>query len=235
MKITVINGTEVKGCTYQMKELYLAPLRENNDITEFYSPKDMPPACCGCKKCFFNDVAKCPHVSQVNPVWAAIIDADLIVFTTPVYGLGIPGGLKSLLDHFCVRWIVHRPEPAMFSKRAVILTNCIGPSFLAMSSQRDLVNALSWMGVSKIRRCGTGLLEGVIWNELSIKRRRRIEKKVKSLARKHQSMRPAGRSIKTRLKFAVCKAMHKATLKKEETPSVDNRHWIDHGWITAKQ
>ena len=234
MKIIVINGTEVQGCTYQMKELFLASLRAKNEITEFYMPKDMPHACCGCKICFFDDATKCPHVFWINPIWTAILDADLLVFTAPVYGLSIPGQLKSLLDHFCVRWMVHRPEPAMFSKQAVIIANCIGPSFLAKSSQRDLVNALSWMGVSKISRCGIGLLEGVIWNELSIKRRNKIETKVKRLALKHMSMRPVGRSMKTRIKFAFCKVIHKAVLKKEETPSADNQHWIDHGWIAIK-
>ena len=235
MKITVINGTEVRGCTYQMKELFLAPLRENNSITEFFMPKDMPHACSGCKKCFIDDAAKCPHYLMIDPIWASMMDADLLLFTAPVYGLGIPGGLKALLDHFCVRWMVHRPEPAMFSKRAAIITNSIGPSFMARSSQRDLANALSWMGVSKICRCGIGLIEGVIWNELSIKRRRRIEKKVKHLALKHMTARPVGKSVKTKFKFTFCKLIHKAVLKKEETPSADNRHWIDHGWIAAKK
>ncbi|SDX18061.1 hypothetical protein [Tepidimicrobium xylanilyticum] len=52
MKIVVINGTEVKGCTYRMKELFLENLRNGNDIIEFYLPKDMPKFCSGCKTCF---------------------------------------------------------------------------------------------------------------------------------------------------------------------------------------
>ena len=38
MKITVINGTEVKGCTYGIKEIFLEDLREGNEIMEFYLP-----------------------------------------------------------------------------------------------------------------------------------------------------------------------------------------------------
>jgi multimeric flavodoxin WrbA len=52
MKITVINGTEIKGCTYHIKESFLETLRDDNEITEFYLPKNLPHFCCGCKNCF---------------------------------------------------------------------------------------------------------------------------------------------------------------------------------------
>jgi len=234
MKIAVINGTEVKGCTYRIKEAFLAPLRGQNEITEFYLPKDMPHFCCGCKICFFTNENRCPHAGDVSPIWAAVIDADLLVFTAPVYGLGVPAGLKALLDHFCVHWMVHRPDPAMFRKRAVIITNSIGPAFMAKSSQRDILNSLSWMGVSKISRLGIGLLEGVLWDELSEKRRADIERKARRLGSKYISIRPAGKSLKTRFKFFMCRVMHAAALKKETVPSADNQHWLDHGWLKKR-
>ncbi|WP_243108627.1 hypothetical protein [Clostridium rectalis] len=52
MKIAVINGTEIKGCTYNIKEKFLEILRDGNQIREFYLPKDLPHFCCGCKNCF---------------------------------------------------------------------------------------------------------------------------------------------------------------------------------------
>ena len=42
MKITVINGTEKHGVTYNLKETFLKPFRGKADITEFYLPKDGP-------------------------------------------------------------------------------------------------------------------------------------------------------------------------------------------------
>ena len=51
MKITVINGTEVRGCTYNIKELFLEGLGDGNEVTEYYLPKDLPFFCCGCKVC----------------------------------------------------------------------------------------------------------------------------------------------------------------------------------------
>jgi hypothetical protein len=52
MNIVLINGTEVKGCTYHLKNIFLDVLREGNNIEEFYLPKDCPYFCCGCKTCF---------------------------------------------------------------------------------------------------------------------------------------------------------------------------------------
>ena len=48
MKITVINGSEKKGVTYKLKEIFRDELRNNAEITEFYLPKDCPEYCCGC-------------------------------------------------------------------------------------------------------------------------------------------------------------------------------------------
>lgn len=231
MKITVINGTEIKGCTYHIKEEFLTPLKNHHEITEFYLPRDMPHFCCGCKNCFLKDTSNCPHNDAVEPIWRAIMEADLLVLTSPCYGLGITAGLKALLDHFCVHWMVHRPEPKMFAKSAVILTNCVGASFLARGAQRDAVNALSWMGVSRINRLAIGLLEGVIWNELSEKRRENIIRKARRLGMKYIAVHSAKKSLKVRFIFFMSKVMHKAVLKSEETPSADNRHWIKHGWI----
>jgi len=133
-----------------------------------------------------------------------------------------------------VRRRVHRPDLRMFSKHAVVLTNCIGPDFMARSSQRDIVNSLSWMGVSRIKRLGFGLLEGVIWDELSESRRSRIVAKAGRIGAKYKSIKPARKSLKFRVKFLASKIMHAAVLKKEDTPSADNQHWIDQGWLKQK-
>jgi len=231
MKIVIINGTEVKGCTYHIKEAFAAPLRNSHTITEFYLPKDMPHFCNGCKMCFIKDESLCPHSELVKPIWDAILEANLLVVTAPVYGLGIPAGLKAFFDHLCVYWMVHRANPAMFSKRAVVITNCVGMPFMAKSAQRDIVNALSWLGISRIRRLGVGLLEGVIWDELSEGRRIKIERKARQLGLKHSNIHPAGKSLKMRFKFLMCKIMHVAVFKKEDTPSADNQYWIEQGWL----
>ena len=58
MKITVINGTEKKGVTYRLKEIFLDEFRNDAEITEFYLPKDCPGFCAGCTLCFMDDEKK---------------------------------------------------------------------------------------------------------------------------------------------------------------------------------
>ena len=229
MNIVVINGTEIKGCTYRIKEAFLSVLRDGNEIVEYYLPKDMPHFCTGCKTCFFKDEKLCPHAEYTMPVWNAMLKADLLVFAAPVYALRTPGQMKALLDHFCCHWMVHRPDKAMFTKRAVILTNSIGAS--NREAQKDIATSLQWLGISDVRCLGFGLMEGVNWQELSDKRKNKIERKVINLAKKHVPFKPGHMGLKVRVLFNVCRMIHKGLLKKEETPSADNQHWINNGWI----
>ena len=229
MKITVVNGTETKGCTYHIKEIFLENLRAGNDIAEFYLPVDLPHFCCGCKICFFKSEAECPHAKYLAPIWQSLLDSDLLVFTSPVYALRATAQMKSLLDHLCVHWMVHRPDDRMFGKRAVILTNAIG--VFNAGAQKDIATSLTWLGISKIKKLGIGLLEGVIWNELSEKRRRVISDKAKKLAAKYKNMAPARRGIKVTSLFAVTRVMHQNIGKKENPLSADNRYWKEKGWI----
>jgi NAD(P)H-dependent FMN reductase len=167
------------------------------------------------------------------PIWNAVLKADLIVFAAPVYALRVPGQVKALLDHFCCHWMVHRPNPAMFTKRAAILTQSVGAP--NGGAQNDIAASLAWMGVSSIKRLGFGLMEGVIWDELSAERRDKITAKTKRFAKKFTAIKPAGKSLKTRLLFFVTKQIHKSILKKEEIPGADNRHWIEQGWLKPRR
>lgn len=229
MKITVITGTGQKGCTYQIKECFLQELGTNHEITEYYLPKDLPDFCSGCKNCFFISDEACPHASHVVPVWKSMLDSDLIVFASPVYALRTTGQVKSLLDHLCVHWMVHRPDERMFHKKAVILTNAIGP--FQSGAQNDIATSLKWLGISHIRKLGIGLMEGIVWNELSSKRRKKIILKISRLAKKYNRQTYARQGLGVRLRFSLCRILHKTAADKENVLSADNQYWLQKGWI----
>ena len=229
MNIVLINGTEVKGCTYRIKEFFLDELRSRNKITEFYLPKDCPHFCCGCKICFFKDENMCPHAEYIKPIWDAFIQADLIVFAYPVYVLRAPGQIKALLDHFGVHWMVHRPKEEMFYKQAVILTQSVGAP--NRTAQKDVITSLTWIGVSRIKKIGFRLMEGVIWEKLSEKRKIKIEKKTRKFAKNYVKAKRAGKNFKHHILFAVCKMLHQKTAKTENPISADNQYWFDKKWI----
>jgi hypothetical protein len=74
-------------------------------------------------------------------------------------------------------------------------------------------------------------MEGVVWDELSEKRRARIQAKTEAFAAKLQNLKPAHVNLKHKMLFAVCKALHKDLLKNETAPGADNRYWMDKRWI----
>lgn len=229
VKITVVNGTEVKGCTYQIKEVFLEKLKENNEITEFYLPRDLPKFCTGCKNCFAKNELLCPDADYVMPIWNSIIESDLLVFSSPVYAMRTTAQMKSLLDHLCVHWMVHRPDDRMFKKKAVILTNGIGP--FTGGAQKEISTSLQWLGISDIRKLGVGLMEGVIWDELSNERRNIIINKARKLSKKYEKEYQSKKGIKVSLLFEITRKMHQDIAKKEEILSADNQYWYDKGWI----
>ena len=55
MKIVVINGTEKKGITYKLKEIFLEKFKSDASITEYYLPKDCPAFCLGKHKPEYTD------------------------------------------------------------------------------------------------------------------------------------------------------------------------------------
>lgn len=234
MKCVVINGTEQKGCTYHLKDIFLDELKPNL-VTEFYLPKDGPGYCHGCKLCFMKNEQLCPHNEKVNPIWQAMVEADLIVFAYPIYVLRAPGHIKALLDHLGVHWCAHRPNPRMFNKTAAIITQSIGaPNGPA---QKDVQTSLEWLGVPKIKRIGFGMMEGVVWDEISQARRLGFEKKMRAFARQFHHLKAPGNNLKTQFIFYMCRYMQKRVLEKTpqgQVPSVDVQHWIDQGWISRK-
>lgn len=231
MKITVINGTEKHGVTYQLKEMFLAPFKEKGEITEFYLPKDCPAFCTGCLNCIMKGEHTCKDATYVQKIAASLLEADLIVMTSPAYVMHTTGAMKALLDHFAYLWMPHRPAPAMFTKRAVILTQCLGAG--AESTARDIKHSLSWWGISEIKVFTGKLMGDVVWDNLTEKKRSELTRKVKwlseKLSRVHYEV-PARTKIITRIKFFGCCMMQKS-LHKKDPLYLDGKYWAEQGWL----
>lgn len=53
--------------------------------------------------------------------------------------------MKSFLDHFGCRWMLHRPSPSMFTKRALLLTTAAGGGM--RRTLQDLQDSMNFWGV----------------------------------------------------------------------------------------
>ena len=84
MKIVLIHGQNHKGSTYHIGRSIADKIAGNNEITEFFLPRDLEHFCLGCYKCI-EDVAACPFYSEKKVIIDAIDAADILIFTTPTY------------------------------------------------------------------------------------------------------------------------------------------------------
>lgn len=231
MKITVISGTEKRGMTWRLKEMYLSVLRPQAQITEFVLPRDCPSFCSGCLQCILHGEQHCKDARSVQAIVNSLLEADLIVFLSPAYVMHITGAMKSLLDHLAYLWIPHRPEAAMFSKRAVIITQCIGSG--AKSAAHDIRDSLSWWGISDITLFTARLMDDVIWENLSEHRRKALAQSIQTLANRSLSVdwsNPPRVRLKTRLIFMICRKMQQ-NLYRNQSAGPDTLYWYERGWL----
>jgi hypothetical protein len=78
------------------------------------------------------------------------------------------------------------------------------------------------------------MMGDVIWNKISDEHVKMLERKTTGIYEKIKDLKPQHMKLRERIKFFACKQIHKMVLKNEKTPSLDNQHYIDHGWIKAK-
>ena len=231
MKITVINGTEKHGITYRLKEMFLEPFKDKAEITEFYLPKDGPGFCIGCTQCFLTYQDRCKDAACVQKIEKAMLEADLLVFTSPSYVMHITGAMKALLDHFGYRWMPHRPLKEMFGKRAVIITQALGAG--EKSAAKDIKDSLSWWGISYIKSSHFKLMSEIHWEKLPEKKRAAMTKGMASMARKFSAIdysKPAHTNLITKVKFYVVRMMQTG-LGKDNPEYTDYKYWKANGWL----
>ena len=160
-----------------------------------------------------------------------MIEADLIVMTSPAYVMHATGAMKALLDHFAYRWMPHRPAPEMFGKRAVIITQCLGAG--AKSTAKDIKHSLSWWGISEIGVFNGALMKDIKWDKLSEKKRKRLANKINRLASRFAKInyiKPAHTKVITKIRFQFCRFIQKQ-VRKNGVAGLDNAYWQDNGWL----
>ena len=128
MRITAIYSTErkSKSTTYNLAQTAINELRKDDEVYEFFLPRDMNHFCRGCFSCFEGHHEKCGGYEQIKPIVDAIDKSELIIFTTPVYAYHVPGQMKAFLDHFAYRWLVHQPNGEMTKKQALVISTAAG-------------------------------------------------------------------------------------------------------------
>ena len=94
MKIVMINGQNHKGSTYTIGKMIADKISSEENIVEFFLPKDLNHFCLGCYSCI-EDESRCPFYEEKSRIMKEVESADLLIFTTPTYCLRASAPMKS--------------------------------------------------------------------------------------------------------------------------------------------
>lgn len=226
MKITILHGQSHEGSTYHIATMLAEELQ--GEVTEFFLPRDFSSFCVGCNTCFMKGETLCPHYKDLKPITKAIDEADILILASPVYVYHTSAGMKNLLDHYGYRWMVHRPEKAMFQKQAVCISTAAGGGM--KSTNKDMADSTFFWGIGKTYRYGVGVA-AINWLGVKEKKKEKIEKQINKLAkkliRKQGNIKPG---IKTRFFFFIMSLLHKKSWNE-----ADGTYWNNMGWINGKK
>lgn len=98
-KIVVITGSPRKnGNSFAMTDAFIkATEAKGSTVTRFDAAMRNVGGCHACENCFKTGKA-CSFDDDFNTLAPAILEADAVVFTTPVYWYSIPAQIKSVID-----------------------------------------------------------------------------------------------------------------------------------------
>lgn len=224
MKVVIVNGQNHKGSTRMIARELAEKIAGQEEITEFFLPRDFDKPCIGCWTCFRSDLTHCPHYAQLEPLATAMDEADVILLASPVYVYHATGQMMAFLDHFGTQWIVHRPKEIMFKKQAVSI--CTGAGGGMKSTCKDMADSLNFWGIPKVYKLALGVRasapDGIPDSVM-----KKIHRKTDALAQKIKAnQNPKSPSFFGRRWFSLIRFGHKHMPPVEP----DYSYWEERGW-----
>lgn len=98
-KIVVITGSPRKnGNSFAMTEAFIKAAESNgHTVTRFDAAMKKTGGCHACETCYRTG-KPCSFDDDFNTIAPAILEADAVVFTMPVYWYSIPAQIKGIID-----------------------------------------------------------------------------------------------------------------------------------------
>lgn len=227
MKYCIVYGSPRKKNTYQAVQIVKEELTDRGpaEFTEFYLPQDFPEFCRGCFTCFVKTEEKCPHRKYTEPMERAMLEADGLIFASPVYVMEMTAPMKNFLDHFGYFFMAHRPRREMFFKSALIISTTAGAG--TKYAMNGIARSLSYWGISHIYRCGVTLWAEGLENMKESRRIKAEQNLRKGAEHLYKSMqRGSAPTLRTKGMFLI---MKKSVFGFANNPA-DRTYWAEQGW-----
>lgn len=96
MKIVIVNGSPRRGNIFTAVQAIAETAGVKNNVEIIEADKLDISGCKGCGACRCTD--GCVAKDDTNPVIDKLVEADMIIFATPVYWWGMTAQLKTVID-----------------------------------------------------------------------------------------------------------------------------------------
>ena len=224
MKIVLIHGQNHKGSSYNIGRMIANKMGTEEDIAEFFLPRDLNHFCLGCYACIDDD-AKCPFYEEKSRIMKTVEAADVLIFTTPTYCMRASAPMKSFIDLTFNYWMVHRPRKCMFSKQAIVVSTAAGSG--TKSAIKDMTDTLLYWGVPSVETYGISV-QAMNWGGVADKKKQRIEKDTSKIANKVLKKKCVKAGLKTKGLFMIMRMMQ---LKGWGSGEAEKEYWEQNGWL----
>ena len=157
-KIVVITGSPRKnGNSFAMTDAFIKTAEaKGHTITRFDSAFKKVGGCRACETCFSTGKA-CTFDDDFNTIAPAILEADVIVFTMPVYWYSIPAQIKGVIDRI-FSMVVGGKDIA--GKECALITCCEEDDMSVMDGVRIPIERMA--ALNKWKMAGEVLIPGVL-------------------------------------------------------------------------
>jgi len=157
-KIVVITGSPRKnGNSSAMTDAFIqAAEAKGHTVTRFDAARAKLGGCRACETCFSTGKA-CTFDDDFNTIAPAILDADAIVFTMPVYWYSIPAQIKCVIDRI-FSFVVGGRDIA--GKECALIACCEEDNLSVMDGVRIPIERTA--ALNKWKMVGEVLVPGVL-------------------------------------------------------------------------
>ncbi len=157
-KIVVITGSPRKnGNSFAMTEAFIKAAEEKgHTVTRFDAAMKKVGGCHACETCYSTGNA-CTFDDDFNTIAPAILEADAIVFTMPVYWYSIPAQIKGVIDRI-FSLVVGGKDIA--DKECALITCCEEEDMSVMDGVRIPMERMC--ALNKWKMVGEVLIPGVL-------------------------------------------------------------------------
>ena len=144
MNITIITGSAHKnGTTAYLTEQFIKGAEEaGHTIYRFDAAYKSVHPCIGCEKCHGGNF-RCTYKDDMAELNPHLLEADAVVFVSPIYYYGITAQLKAVIDRF------YANDAALHGNKKTVLMLTMADTTLesaegALASFKDMTNFLEW-------------------------------------------------------------------------------------------